>query len=110
MGILESIFAVFLLCYGIKLLSYVMEFGHLVAEKSVLNSGKFFKVLLLSALRLVRFITKKIFGKYFRSSDTYVVRPIVDVTPLQLQHLRNQQLFQSRKISPVVIEYTQPKS
>ena len=100
--------AFFIFCFGSLILSEVFRFGFAVADKLLENSGRILRAPFKVVFKLMSLVFKFGFKKLKTNQDEYSVRPI-QITPLELQQMRNHQLRAGNKNVPVEIEYTQPK-
>lgn len=95
--------ALFLFLFGSVILTKLIEFGFAVADKLLQNSGRILIAPFKIAFKLIMLVFKKL------DQDKFTIRPIQDITPLELQQMRNTQLRNTaNRHAPVEIEYTQP--
>ena len=96
--------ALFVFCFGSILVTQLFEFGIRVGDKALQSSGFLIKLPFIVAFKLVCFVGKKLLNK-LKSEQPEVQLRTIYVTPVELQHMRNNQLFQSKRRSPVLIEH-----
>ena len=84
--------ALFMFCFGSLILTKLIDFGFAVADKLLQNSGRIikapFKVIFKLIVTLFKFVFKK---SNAAEQDDYTIRPF-NITPLELQQMRNNKL------------------
>lgn len=98
--------ALFVFFFGSVVALKAIEFGLAVGDKALEASGKLTKLPFVLAFKLIRFAGKYLIKRLMKNKPEEVrIKPIFDVTPLELQHLRNNNLLRSGKRQPVLIEH-----
>lgn len=98
--------ALFVFCFGSVIAIRAIEFGFAVGDKALEHSGTLMKLPFKLAFKLICFLGKRLIRHLMKSKPyEYTVKPIFDVTPLELQHMRNKNLIHSNKRQPVLIEH-----
>lgn len=88
--------ALFVFCFGSLLISEVIEYGIRVSDKALQSPARLLKLVSISVKKLTNML---------KSRESDVQLRTIYVTPVELQHMRNNQLFQSKRRSPVQIEH-----
>ena len=98
--------ALFVFFFGSVIAMQAIEFGFRVGDKALEASGKLVKLPFKIAFKLICIAGKHLIKRLMKNKPQEVtIKPIVAVTPLELQHLRNNNLLQSGKRQPVLIEH-----
>jgi len=109
MELIMLLFALFVFFFGSVLAMQVFEFGLSVSDKLLISVGKIMKLLFTGVFNLIWFLGKYIFKKLKKHDPEYQIRPII-ITPVELQHLRNQQISHKNRHQPVLIDYPAQKN
>lgn len=106
MELLMLCVALFLFFFGSVIAMRTMEFGFRVGDKALQSSGKIVKLPFKIAFKLICFLGKYLIKRLMKNTPQEVtIKPIFDVTPLELQQMRNNNRLQSGKREAVLIEY-----
>lgn len=106
MEIFYMMFAGFVVLFGGLFCEKCLTFGFLVADKALENSVKLLKLPFVVVLKLISSLGKLIFKqlKKQRTEEVHIT-PIFNVTPVELQHMRNKNLTVQQYRQPVTIEH-----
>lgn len=103
--------ALFVFFFGSALAASALNYGLSMGDKTVQSFGYIFKQVFLFAFKCLLMLCKLVFNKVMsnrraQSMQTpYSVKPIYDVTPLDLQYMRNNKLHRPERRESVLIEY-----
>lgn len=101
--------ALFVFFFGSALAASALNYGLSIGDKTVQSFGFILKHLLFFAFKCLWMVCKLVLNKVMSNrqsqSTPYSVKPIYDVTPLDLQHLRNNKLHRPERRQSVLIEY-----
>ena len=98
--------ALFVFFFGSVIAMQAIEFGFRVGDRTLEASGKLVKLPFMIAFKLICFAGKHLIKRLMKNKPQEVtIKPIFAVTPLELQHMRNNNLLQSGKRQPVLIEH-----
>lgn len=107
MELLMLFVALFVFLFGSAIAMKAIEFGFEMVDKALAAIGYLMKLPFLIVFKLITFAVKACFMKAVKQkSFEYKVKPMFDVTPLELQQLRNRNLIQSKQEAPVLIEFS----
>lgn len=97
--------AFFSVMIGVQIITSALDIGFAVADKVLANFGRIMKAPFKIVFKLIALVNKKY------TQDRFTVRPIGEITPLELQQMRNTQLRAANngRSVPVTIEYAQPR-
>jgi hypothetical protein len=104
MDFLYLLFAVFLMYFGCVVVVKLCEYGLYLGDNVQALTGKLLKLPFRLALKIIEFSARLVIKKYM-TKEEFLVSPILNVTPLELQQMRNNNQLQSGKRPPVTIEY-----
>jgi hypothetical protein len=98
--------ALFVFFFGSVIAMQAIEFGFRVGDKALEASGTLAKLPFKIAFKLIRFAGKYLIKRLMKNKpEEVVIKPVFAVTPLELQQMRNNNLLQSGKRQPVLIEH-----
>ena len=108
MELIMGLFALFMFCFGSRVVLTALDFGTSVGDRTLSAFGHSLKWCLKTIGKGLVLLARHALKRVRKTESDLVIRPLI-VTPLELQHMRYKQLFQSGKRMPVVIEYPQNK-
>ena len=98
--------ALFAFLLGSVIVTHVIEFGFRLGDKTLVLAGTLLKLPFLMAFKLICFSGKHLIKRLMKNKPQEIrIKPIFDVTPLELQYMRNNNLIHSGKRQPVLIEH-----
>ena len=110
MELIMLFIALFVFFFGSVLALRAAEFGFSLADKALEHSGALIKLPFMIAFKLISFVGKFLIKRLIKNrTDSYTLKPIFDVTPLELQQMHHR-LPQSEKPRPVLIENPSQRS
>lgn len=106
MELLMLCIGLFVFFLGSVIVTQVVEFGFRLGDKALESAGTLVKLPFLIAFKLISFAGNRLIKRLVKNQpQELTIKPIFDVTPLELQYMRNNNLLQSGKRQPVLIEY-----
>lgn len=106
MELLMLCIALFVFFLGSVIVKRVVEFGFRLGDKALESTGTLVKLPFRIAFKLISFAGNKLIKRLVKNQhQELTIKPIFDVTPLELQYMRNNNLLQSGKRQPVLIEH-----
>jgi len=108
MELVMLVVALFCFLFGSVLVHKSIDFAFLVGDKFMDAVCAILKMPFYLVYKLICF-TGNLIAKRLarRKSDEYTIRPIYDVSPLEIQQMRRQHKLRSGQRMPVQIEYPQ---
>lgn len=111
MELVMLLIALFVFFFGSALAASAFDYGLSMGDKTVKSFGYILKQVLFFAFKCLWIVCKFVFTKAMShrraqmAQAQYSVKPIYDVTPLDLQHMRNNKLLRPGRRESVLIEY-----
>jgi hypothetical protein len=99
--------ALFAFFFGSVIVTKTFEYGLRLGDAALIGFGRLMLLPFRVGVKLIKIGALKLISS--RPTDVSV-KPIISVTPLELQHIRNNRLRHSGSREPVLIEYTQQTS
>jgi hypothetical protein len=107
MELLIGLFALFWFCFFCLVVFNAMRWGTALSDRLLVVTGQTLKWALQHCVKGLVLLIRYAFSRV-KKPEHMAIRPII-ATPLELEHMRRQQLIQSNSRVPVEIEYTPPK-
>lgn len=103
--------ALFVFFFGSALAASALNYGLNIGDKTVQSFGFILKKVFIFSFKCLWMICKLVLKKVMSNRQSqatqtpYSVKPIYDVTPLDLQYMRNNKLHRPERRESVLIEY-----